>query len=129
VTFVEREPRALRAIEKNLEALGYASDPAAQPRYRIVRSDAESWAELHGRAPVDVILADPPYEWSNWRLLFERCRAGHMLVEHGHPLEVAGDYEVSRQYRYGGTLVTLVRSRPNSAADLLEPESSDEDSL
>jgi 16S rRNA (guanine966-N2)-methyltransferase len=110
VTFVERDAKAVRAIEANLEAAG-----AGSRQSKVSRSDAETWLELHSSA-VDVLLADPPYEWKNWQLLFERCSAAWLLLEHRDALEAGGHYEVTRQYRYGGTLVTLMRDKRQGAA-------------
>jgi 16S rRNA (guanine966-N2)-methyltransferase len=123
VTFVERDVRAVRAIESNLEAAGFSGRQC-----KIHRTDAETWLELHGGRSVDVLLADPPYDWTKWQLLFERSGAAFMLLEHRHPLEVGGHFEITRQYRYGGTLVTLVRDKRQSAAEV-EPDSSDKDSF
>ncbi len=141
VTFVERDPRALRAIDANLAGTGFSSgsrvaaralatqtDDPGLPTVKVRRTDVEAWLELYAAAPVDLVLADPPYEWKGWQLLFRRCAACCMLLEHRDPLEAGGSYEISRQYRYGGTLVTLVRDKRHSAA-ADEPDSSDKDSF
>jgi len=127
VTFIEHDRRAVAAIERNLELAGYSGHGGV----RLVRSEVESWAALHGREPADVVLADPPYEFDQWGWLFESLAAPTLLVEHRGRLEIRGQYEISREYRYGGTLVTLVQSRPDgpaSALDPLEPATNNEDS-
>ncbi len=76
VTFVERDPRAVRLIESNLARCGLArpagrpaknrrGDPPPpdieQPRYAIIRAGfAAAERPLHGAA-FDIIFLDPPY--------------------------------------------------------------------
>jgi 16S rRNA (guanine966-N2)-methyltransferase len=65
--FVERDPGAIAAIERNLAATGFAA-----PRARVVRSQVGTWfnaqardAASPGRAtvgPFAAILIDPPYD-------------------------------------------------------------------
>jgi 16S rRNA (guanine(966)-N(2))-methyltransferase RsmD len=130
VTFVERDPRAVRAIQANLDSLGYSG-----PDIRVVRAEAESWLEVHRRAAFDLLLADPPYGWEGWRALFEHAGAAHVLVEHRQQLEAGGHYEILREYRYGGTLVTLMRDKRQDDAATSTPDGSgpepgiDKDSL
>jgi 16S rRNA (guanine(966)-N(2))-methyltransferase RsmD len=55
VTFVERDPRAVRLIERNLERCGITD------RYAIIRARfAEISARLAGRT-FDIVFLDPPY--------------------------------------------------------------------
>ena len=57
VTFVERDPRAVRLIEANLAALG----PARADDRAFIRAEvADAAARLVGE-PFDVIIVDPPY--------------------------------------------------------------------
>jgi 16S rRNA (guanine966-N2)-methyltransferase len=59
VTFVERDPRAVRLIEKNLDGVGLTAD-----RHAIIRADlAGAIRRLAGRGDVrfDIIFLDPPY--------------------------------------------------------------------
>jgi 16S rRNA (guanine(966)-N(2))-methyltransferase RsmD len=57
--FVERDPGAIRAIERNLEATGFAG-----PRARIARSQVGTWCNKDARAagPFAAIVIDPPYD-------------------------------------------------------------------
>jgi 16S rRNA (guanine966-N2)-methyltransferase len=103
VTFVDADPRAVAAINDNLEATGLAG-----PRARPVRADALAWAASFGRLRVDVVIADPPYEFEGWAALFGHLSgASTVLLEHRKEVEVGGGFAVLRRYRYGGTLVTL----------------------
>jgi 16S rRNA (guanine(966)-N(2))-methyltransferase RsmD len=55
VTFVERDPRAVKLIEANLAALGGADDRA------IIRADFAGACARLGGTPFDLIIVDPPY--------------------------------------------------------------------
>lgn len=58
--FVERDPRAARVIEHNLERTGL-SGPAAV----VVRADAVAWLTQPGASevgPFDAVIVDPPYD-------------------------------------------------------------------
>lgn len=55
VTFVERDPRAIKLIEANLAALGGADDRA------IIRADFMSAAGRLVGESFDLIIVDPPY--------------------------------------------------------------------
>ncbi|MFZ0171096.1 MAG: RsmD family RNA methyltransferase [Acidimicrobiales bacterium] len=113
VTFVEQDRRAVLAIEHNLEVTGYLSSSGV----RIARADVLSWLSTYSWQPADLALADPPYKFDAWGELLERARAVTVLVEHRHPLTGTGSYLVSREYRYGGTLVTLLQATPGATPD------------
>jgi len=57
VTFVEREPRAVKLIDANLAALG----AAGLNERAIIRADIMSAAGRLGGEPFDLIIVDPPY--------------------------------------------------------------------
>ena len=113
VTFVEQDRRAVLAIERNLEVTGYRGLSGV----RIARADALTWLSAYGRQGVDLALADPPYGFEAWGVLLARTRAATVLVEHRGGLSETGSYAVSREYRYGGTLVTLLQATPGATRD------------
>jgi 16S rRNA (guanine966-N2)-methyltransferase len=115
VTFVEQERRAVAVIEHNLELTGYRGSPGV----RVVRADAVGWTTAHGRGTVDLVLADPPYGFDASGVLLAQLDAPTVIIEHRSPLSVPPAYAVSREYRYGGTLVTLLEAvrRAAQAAD------------
>src|SRR4051812_11539212 len=51
---VERDPRALAAIERNLEATGAVAT--------VRRRDVLAWLRAYREAPFDLVFADPPYD-------------------------------------------------------------------
>ena len=63
----------------------------------------------------DVVLLDPPYTFDAFELLLARLEAATVLVEHRSPVSVPVRYGVSREYRYGGTLVTLLEAAQGAA--------------
>jgi 16S rRNA (guanine966-N2)-methyltransferase len=116
VTFVEQDRRAVAAIEDNLARTGYLGSPGV----RIVRGEVVVWAAAHGRGGgIDVVLADPPYDFAGFGQLLAQLDAPTVLIEHRSPVTVPVGYDVSREYRYGGTLVTLLEAAPvaQQAAD------------
>ena len=64
---------------------------------------------------VDLVLADPPYDFDRWPELLAATRADFVVAESGSPLdrlETPG-WEVTRSKRYGRTWVTFFeRTRP-----------------
>jgi 16S rRNA (guanine966-N2)-methyltransferase len=106
VTFVEQDRRALAAIEDNLARTGYLGSAGV----RLVRADAIVWTATHGRGAIDVALVDPPYGFEGFGQLLTQLDAPTVLIEHRSPVTVPVGYDVSREYRYGGTLVTLLEA-------------------
>ncbi len=125
VTFVEQDRRAVRAIEGNLETTGYRNARHVE----VVQADVLSWLALHGHQPRDIAFADPPYGFASWAVLLGQLGARNAIVEHTVELDGIGSYLVSRRYRYGGTLVTLLQSNPGAgdAAKADSPEATDPD--
>lgn len=113
VTFVESDRRAVLAIEHNLEVTGYLGAGGV----KIARAEVLSWLSTYGRQAADLVLADPPYDFDAWGRLLAHLSAPTVLVEHRSPLCETGTYAVSREYRYGGTLVTLLQATRGAAAD------------
>jgi 16S rRNA (guanine966-N2)-methyltransferase len=102
VLFVDNDPRAVRAIRSNLAALGL------QDRGRVMRDDAmRVLARPHW---FDIALCDPPYDFSGWDTLLSRLRTTVAVLESRRPAGVPVGWETLRHKRYGGTLVTVVRS-------------------
>ncbi len=56
VTFVERDARAVRLIERNLERAGLGAD-----RHVIIRADLARAVPRLTTQPFDIIFLDPPY--------------------------------------------------------------------
>lgn len=104
--FVERARGPLKALERNVEALGAAAS------VRIVRADALSYASRLEEGAFDLALADPPYGKGHaGRLLeiFHRTPfARELWVEHRTD-ETLPDLPGLEGRRYGDTTLTWIR--------------------
>jgi 16S rRNA (guanine966-N2)-methyltransferase len=102
-TFVERDRNALRTLRGNLAALGL------EERCKVVPGDA---SVLAGALDVDIVLADPPYEFDQWPELLASTKASFVVAEAGRPLDrldpgsIVG-WTATRTKRYGRTWVTF----------------------
>jgi 16S rRNA (guanine966-N2)-methyltransferase len=127
VTFVEHDRKSLTCIKENLESLGFMEQAT------IVRSDVVAWSAW--KVPeADLILVDPPYTFSGWPQLLERIlpalsrpegtdpdERGIAVLETRHPIALPATWEVVREQRYGGTVVTFAIP---ALSDSLTPSSS-----
>jgi 16S rRNA (guanine966-N2)-methyltransferase len=100
--FVEDAPAAVGAIRANLAALGIGD------RARVVREDVLLFLDRPHQ--FDVALCDPPYEFASWDGVLASLHATVAVLESRRPIEIPAGWEVVRNKRYGGTLVTVVRS-------------------
>lgn len=114
-TFVERDRTALRTLRSNLGALGLES------RATVAAGDA---LILLGGLDVDVVLADPPYDFDRWPDLLASTTASFVVAESGRPLDrldpasIPG-WTATRTKRYGRTWVTFFeRATGPIAADV-----------
>jgi 16S rRNA (guanine966-N2)-methyltransferase len=100
VTFVERDRQALRILRDNLRALGLEADS------RVVPGDAVASAR---GLDVDLVLADPPYDFDRWVELLAATRAPFVVAEAGRRLDGldAPGWSATRARRYGRTWVTF----------------------
>jgi 16S rRNA (guanine966-N2)-methyltransferase len=103
VTFVESSLAAVQAVEANVAGTGLDAT-----RARVVRADVLGWLERPHR--FDLALCDPPYAFDRWPELLDRLCAGLAVLESDQPPTVPERWEIIKNKRYGGTLVTVVRS-------------------
>jgi len=100
-TFVERDRSALRVLRNNIEHLGIGD------RAKVVTTDAVIAAATIG---VDLVIADPPYQFDEWPRLLAAVRAPFVVAEAGKPLDAIdapGWAPVRPGKRYGRTWVTF----------------------
>ena len=101
VTFIERSPAAIAAIEQNLASL----DAEAT----VLRADA-----LHAieRVPREValVLADPPYEFDDWSTFLDRCPPATVVIESDRPIEPrhGAGWEQRKSKRHGRAHVSIL---------------------
>jgi 16S rRNA (guanine966-N2)-methyltransferase len=103
VVFVDSSLPAVRAVQANVTGTGF--DGAAT---QVVRADVLEWLQRPHR--FDLALVDPPYAFAAWEELLGRLQAGVAVLESDRPPAVPESWEIIRNKRYGGTLVTVVRS-------------------
>lgn len=78
ITFIERDPKALRALQANIDACGVGEACV------IIRGDFMAVRDL---PRFDLVLLDPPYRVDNLDAVIERgagflAAAGHLVLEH-----------------------------------------------
>jgi 16S rRNA (guanine966-N2)-methyltransferase len=114
--FVEADPDAVRAIERNLDKLGLTGA-------RVVRGDATTGLaqETGAGRKYDLVLADPPYSMTDFAPL-SRYLPTVLAVDGLLVLETAAKVEpelpglsVRTTRKYGSTRVTVFEHIPRSA--------------
>lgn len=98
-TFVERDRSAIRTLRDNLETLGLAD------RARIVTGDA---LVMSKGIDVDLLVADPPYDFDRWSDLLAVVDAPFVVAESGREIEPRDGWNVVRSRRYGRTWITFL---------------------
>ncbi len=101
-TFVDLDPSALAAVRQNLHAVGLGEEPAT-----LVRASLPGWLESAAAGDFDVALCDPPYKFEDWSELLGALRADVVVMESSTPIALPEGWVVTRERRYGGTLVTV----------------------
>jgi len=98
-TFVERDGNALRVLRDNLASLGLTD------RTRVVPADA--LVAVASLPPVDLVLADPPYDFADWAGLLGPLDARLVVLESSRSIELPDGWEPVREKRYGRTFVAF----------------------
>lgn len=115
--FVEADPDAVRAIERNLDKLGLTGA-------RVVRGDATTGLaqETGAGRKYDLVLADPPYSMTDYAPL-SRYLPAVLAVDGLLVLETAAKVEpelpglsVRTTRKYGSTRVTVFEHIPRSSS-------------
>jgi 16S rRNA (guanine966-N2)-methyltransferase len=102
VVFVDNDRAARDAISRNLSVLG---DLAAEAR--VLSVDAVRFAST--MEPVDLVLADPPYDYAGWDALVGelRSRTRLLVAETGVTWDPGPAWETVKVKKYGSTVVTV----------------------
>jgi 16S rRNA (guanine966-N2)-methyltransferase len=100
--FVDSDRAALDAIVRNLAAL---DDLAVEAD--VVGGDALLFVSRMD--PVDLVLADPPYDYDGWPALLDglRSRTRLLVAETGAPWDPGPAWETVKVKKYGSTVVTV----------------------
>lgn len=113
VTFVDRDPRSVIAIRANLVSTGM-TEAEADGAATVVRADVDSWVASTA-SHFDIVLCDPPYDYTGWEPLVTRLPGELVVLESGAELPSFESWDVLRSRRYGGTIVTV--ARPERASE------------
>jgi 16S rRNA (guanine966-N2)-methyltransferase len=101
-TFVDQDPGALEAVRTNLASVGLGDEPAT-----VVRASLPGW--LAGAPTFDLALCDPPYTFEEWPQLLSLLSAERAVLESSVEIVLPEGWVVTRERRYGGTLVTVAQ--------------------
>ena len=134
VTFLERDPRCIQMIERNLRICGLTTQPRATRKpadtiFLLRRDAVKGITYLQKQAAVfEVIYFDPPYATGlqGGSELYTACLAGlaenallhtrgTLLVEHAKQFMIpdsVGSLIRSRQANYGDTVVSFYQRNP-----------------
>ena len=115
VVFVEPDKLRTMMIQKNIESLGFSGNAS------ISRTDAEKFlekAELESSG-YDILFLDPPYRSEEVEKVLPLIGSSKILNDDGLVIvehfikktlpRIAGRLILSKQYRYGDTMLTLYR--------------------
>lgn len=122
VCLVEADRRAIAAIRANLDSTGFGASSSV----RVVRADVFEFLAREAGTRYDLALVDPPYSFDGWPSLLELLEADLAVLESSAPVALGDRFLVRREYRYGGTLVTLVEARGLGRHD---PKSTEKDTV
>ncbi|MEZ5218786.1 MAG: 16S rRNA (guanine(966)-N(2))-methyltransferase RsmD [Ilumatobacteraceae bacterium] len=98
--FVEKDRRAIAVLRRNLADLGLEAQAT------VVPADAATW--VRGMPAVDLVLADPPYQFEGWAGLLGEVRAPFVVAEADRAIEPTPGWDAQRTKRYGRTHVTFL---------------------
>jgi 16S rRNA (guanine966-N2)-methyltransferase len=97
--FVDSNPKAIAAIEANLETTALAG--------RVIRADAHRFDD----GPFELALLDPPYATTDeeWKHLLSHLDAAVVVVESDREIDLTARWQLLRTKRYGSTVVLTAR--------------------
>jgi 16S rRNA (guanine966-N2)-methyltransferase len=99
--FVERDRDALVVLKKNISALGLSD------RASVLAIDAMTAAS---RQPdIDLIIADPPYGFDQWRDLIIDAQAAVVVLESDRAVGAIEGWDTIREKKYGRTHVAFLQ--------------------
>lgn len=101
-TFIERARPALDAIRANLEVTGLSD------RADVVVADAMTFVTRGSAGDFDLVLADPPYDFSQWAELLNGITSALVVAESNRPVAPPEGWKAVREKRYGKTWVTFL---------------------
>jgi 16S rRNA (guanine966-N2)-methyltransferase len=105
VYFVDADPACLVAARANLESLDLPGEA------HFVHAKLPGW---RASAPIDLVIADPPYGPLDVERLLEGIDAQRALIENDRHVDAPEGWQVAKTKRYGTTLVTMLERAPRA---------------
>lgn len=108
IHFVDTQPASLKTISENLNRFSVAHES-----YRAIKADAVNWAESYRGEKVDLILADPPYQWTGFSSLFNTLSQNPLFSEAIFAFETSSEFKLPVDFpciddrKYGKTRICL----------------------
>jgi 16S rRNA (guanine966-N2)-methyltransferase len=104
--FVERDRKALDAIRQNIATLDLGE------RTSVISGDVMT--VVVAMRNVDLVLADPPYDFEHWSRLLEilvsvLAPGGVVVAESGREIKALEGWEILRSKRYGRAWVAFLQ--------------------
>lgn len=99
-TFVENDRAALAVLRRNIDSLGLTERAAVVSSSALTVPIADD---------VDLVLADPPYGFSDWEALLQRIPCGLVVTESAKEVPAPEGWEVLRAKKYGRSAVTFLQ--------------------
>lgn len=111
--FVENDRAALKILRHNIDNLGLSE------RSTVIAGDAlHVGAQQRG---IDLVIADPPYGFSQWEKLVEGIHSSLVVLESDRPISHINGWETIREKKYGRTFVAFL-SPESGSPDTVEGE-------
>ena len=88
--------------ESTMRQYGLGEEPVT-----LVRASLPGWLTSGAARDFDLALCDPPYDFSDWPALLDPLPAEIVVMESGAPVVLPQGWVVTKERRYGGTLVTV----------------------
>jgi 16S rRNA (guanine966-N2)-methyltransferase len=98
--FVENDRAALVVLRKNIEHLGIGR------QCTVIAADAVSVAAQ--QRDIDLLIADPPYGFTDWARVLRGVTAGLVVLESGRNIDAVSGWETVRAKKYGRTHVAFL---------------------
>jgi len=123
--FVERSKRVARLLAERLTSFGLDADPEVELICCAATTALRRLSAREDGRSFDLVFLDPPYGAGEREPILERLAdspilaAGAIVVVEGpkrHPLPPVAGWRVTRERRYGDTLLTWLEGRSPSEA-------------
>lgn len=107
VFFYDSDPKCLAAAKENYESVNVEGEA------HFIRATLPLWTPPDG---VDLVIADPPYGPMDLAAIVHGLRASRVVVENDRFMEAPAGWGVTKEKRYGTTLVTILEPLEEESA-------------